>query len=68
MTHDIEYSVHKGQNSKDDNLCKNDVQLGIYLKLLINPLMPGGNKMATHTQTNLQIYLSMCDLFVTTRH
>ena len=31
------------------------------LQMSFNPLMPGGNKKVTHT-------LSMCDLFVTTRH
>ena len=30
---DVEYSVHKGQNSRDDNLCKSDVQVDINLKL-----------------------------------
>ena len=37
---------------------------------IFNPLMPGGNKKVTHTYTNLklQVCLSMCDLFVTTRH
>ena len=35
-----------------------------------NPLIPGGNKKVTHTQTNLQpaAGLSMRDLFVTTRY
>ena len=34
LTPDVEYSVHKGQNSRDDNLCKSDnVQVVIYLKL-----------------------------------
>ena len=32
---DVEYSVHKDQNSRDDNLCKSDVQVGIYLKSLL---------------------------------
>ena len=38
----VEYSVHKGQKSWDDNLCKSDVQVNIYLKLLfikLNPLV-----------------------------
>ena len=35
LTRDVEYSLHKRQNSRDDNLCKNDVQVGIYLKLLL---------------------------------
>ena len=34
---------------------------------LFNPLMPGGNKKVTKSR-KLQVYLSMCDLFVTTRH
>ena len=29
MTHDVEYSVHKGQNERDDNLCKSDAQVDI---------------------------------------
>ena len=29
------YSVHKGQNSRDDGLCKSDEQVDIYLKLLL---------------------------------
>ena len=36
------YSVRKGQNSVDDNLCKSDVQVDIYLKLLLiksNPVV-----------------------------
>ena len=28
--------------------------------------MPGCNKEVTHTETNLQLCLSMCDLFLTT--
>ena len=32
LTPDVEYSVHKAQNSRDDNFCKSDVQVGIYLK------------------------------------
>ena len=39
---DVEYSVHKGQNSLDDNLYKSDVQVVIYLKLLLiksNPVV-----------------------------
>ena len=40
MTHDVEHSVHKGQNSWDNNLCKSDVQVGIYLKLLLIKLNP----------------------------
>ena len=36
----------------------------IFEKLIFNPLMPGGNKKVTHTYT----CLSICDLFVTTRH
>ena len=35
MAHDVEYSVHKGQNSLDNNLCKSDMQVDIYLKLLL---------------------------------
>ena len=34
----------------------------------INPLMPGGNKKVTYNLTKLQVCLTMCDLFVTTRH
>ena len=30
----------KGQNSKDDNSCKSDVQVSIYLKLLLINLNP----------------------------
>ena len=37
---DVEYSVHKYQNSRDDNLCKSDVQVGIYLKSLLIKLKP----------------------------
>ena len=29
LTHDVEHSVHKCQNSRDDNLCNIDVQVGI---------------------------------------
>ena len=39
---DVEYSVSKGQNYQDDNLCKSDVQMDIYLKLLLiksNPVV-----------------------------
>ena len=32
---DAECSVCKGQNSRDDNLCKSDGQVDIYLKLLL---------------------------------
>ena len=32
---DVEYSVHECQNPRDDNLFKSDVQVGIYLKLLL---------------------------------
>ena len=32
--------MHKGQNSRDDNLYKIDVQVGIYVKLLLNKLNP----------------------------
>ena len=40
--------------------------LSIMIKQSINhPLMPSGNKKVTHT---LSMCLSMCDLFVTTRH
>ena len=42
MTRDIEYSVRKGQNSRDDSLCKSDAQVDIYLKLLLiksNPVI-----------------------------
>ena len=31
----VEYSVHIGQNSLDENLCKSDVQVDVYLKLLL---------------------------------
>ena len=40
ITVDIEESVHKGQNSRDDKLRKSDVQMGIYLKLLLVELNP----------------------------
>ena len=40
MIRDVEYSVHNGQNSQDDNLRKSDVQVGIYLKLLLIKLNP----------------------------
>ena len=40
MTSDVEYSVHKVQNSQDDTLCKSDVQVGIHLKLLLIKLNP----------------------------
>ena len=33
-----------------------------------NPLMPGGNKKVTKQNFQLQVCLSMRDLFVTTRH
>ena len=39
---EMKYSVHKGQNSGDENLCKSDVQVDIYLKLLLiksNPVV-----------------------------
>ena len=38
LTHDVDYSVH---NSRDDNLCKSDAQVDIYLKLVIksNPVI-----------------------------
>ena len=39
---EVEYSVHKGQNSRDDNLCKSGAQMDIYLKLLLiksNPVI-----------------------------
>ena len=39
-TRDAEYSVHKGQNSLDENLCKSDAQVDIYLKLLLIKLNP----------------------------
>ena len=35
LTHDIEYPVHKVQDSINDNLCKCVVQVDIYLKLLL---------------------------------
>ena len=41
-TCDVEYYVHKGQNSWDDRLCKSDVQVDINLKLLLiksNPVV-----------------------------
>ena len=40
MRRDVEYSVHKGQISWDDNLRKSDAQVDSYLKLLIkwNPV------------------------------
>ena len=40
LTRDVGYSVHKGQNSLDDNLHKSDVQVDIYLKLLLIKLNP----------------------------
>ena len=36
------YYVHKGQNSRNDNLCKGDAQVDIYMKLLLiksNPVV-----------------------------
>ena len=39
---DVEYSVRKGQDYQDDNLCKSDAQVDIYLKLLLiksNPVV-----------------------------
>ena len=36
----VECSVNKGQNSLDDNLCKSDVQVDIYVKLLSIKLNP----------------------------
>ena len=36
----ITYFVHKDQNSRDDNLCKSNVQVDIYLKLLLIKLHP----------------------------
>ena len=40
LRRDVEYSVHKGQISWDDNLRKSDAQVDSYLKLLIkwNPV------------------------------
>ena len=40
LRRDVEYSVHKGQISRDDNLRKSDAQVNSYLKLLIkwNPV------------------------------
>ena len=35
LTRDVEYSVHKVQNSLDDNLCQSDVLVDIYQKLLL---------------------------------
>ena len=32
--------MHKGQNSQDDNLCKSDVEVDIYLKLLLTKSNP----------------------------
>ena len=37
---DVEYSVHEDQNSRDDNLCKSDAQVSIYLKLTLIKLNP----------------------------
>ena len=39
-TRDAEYSVHKGQNSLDENLCKSDAQVDIHQKLLLIKLNP----------------------------
>ena len=40
LRRDVEYSVHKGQISWDDNLRKSDAQVDSYLKLLVkwNPV------------------------------
>ena len=40
LTGDVEYSVHEDQNSRDDNLCKSDAQVSIYLKLTLIKLNP----------------------------
>ena len=32
--------MYEAQNSRDDNLCKSDVQVGIYLKFLLIKLKP----------------------------
>ena len=42
LTCDAENSKHKSQNSLDDNLCKSDVEVDIYIKLLLiksNPVV-----------------------------
>ena len=33
MTRDVQYSVYRGQSSRDHNLWKSDVQVDIYIKL-----------------------------------
>ena len=44
--------------------------ISVMNQIKFNPLMPGGNKKVNilkgHTCFQLQVYLSMCDLFVTT--
>ena len=35
LTRDVEYFVHKGKNSRDNNLYKRDVQVGVCLMLLL---------------------------------
>ena len=37
---DVEYPVHKGQNLLDNNLCKSNAQVDIYLKLLLIKVNP----------------------------
>ena len=34
---------------------KNEANHSKSIQILVNPLMPGGNKMVTHTKTNLQL-------------
>ena len=70
MTRDVEYSVHKGQNLLDDNLCKTDGQVDIYLKLLLiksNPvaflLIAKGELVCSFKSSVGEIFVS-CYLFI----
>ena len=70
MTRDLEYCVHKSQNSRDDNLCKSDVQVGIYLKVLLinlNPavflLIPKGYLVCNFRSLVVEVLVS-CYLFI----
>ena len=67
---EMKYSVHKGHNSGDDNLCKSDVQVDIYLTLLLiksNPvvflLIPKDQPACSFKSSVRGIFVS-CYLFI----
>ena len=60
-----EFVYHKSVDIEEDE--RSWFFLTVEEKVL-KPLMPGGNKKVTDTSVQLQVCLSMCDLFVTTRH